>query len=166
AILHHVEIKTNATALELRRIHRPHARLDADPFQTADESEREALLVAGRGENFERERPAGGDAGQLRPFEFIAGGLEQCEGAAEGVAVTARTVSHGWGPRAVHHVGAYGIRERLQELALSLVGGNAVRREVTTIEITCSALVQIEEIIVVDPLEVEHLRDGFAHARI
>src|SRR5262249_49934143 len=83
AVLHHVDIKGTATALDLVRVDRRHARLDANPFQMAYKCEREPLLVAGRSENLEREWLAGADIGQLRAFEVIAGSLEKGEGPAK-----------------------------------------------------------------------------------
>src|SRR5262249_15166790 len=46
------------------------------------------------------------------------------------------------------------------------IGGKALRRQIASIEITGSTLVQIEKKIVVDPPEIEQLQDGLAHAHV
>src|SRR5262249_48106583 len=113
-----------------------------------------------------REWLARADIGQLGAFEVKAGSPEERKGAAEVVAVTPRTVSDRRGPSAIHDVGAHGHRKWLQEFALALTGGNAMRRQIASVEIAGSALIQIEEIIVVDPLGIEQLQDSLAHAHL
>ena len=103
---------------------------------------------------------------ELRALEFVPGALEQSESLPQTGAVTARAVGDRGRPCAVQDVGAHGIRKRRKQLALARIGRDAVRRQIAAVEITRGAFVEVEEVVVIDPLEVEQVQDRLAHANI
>src|SRR5262249_14690564 len=152
--LDHVEIEGDTATFELRRIHRAHMRVDAGAFEPAHESERQSLLVTRRGEDFKTEWPPAGEMGEVRALETVAGLAEEGEGPRKRGAIAARPVGHRRSPGAGHDVGTHDAGKRCKQVPLARISGHAMCGEIAAVEIAGGALVAIEEIGVVDPLEI------------
>ena len=111
-------------------------------------------------------RPAAGAMDQLRALERVAGLREQGEARRslarsrpEPSVTGGDQVPSMMSARTAPGNGASSSRSRA-------FGRHAVRRQFAAVEIAGGALVEIEEIIVVDPFEVEQMQDRLAHADI
>ena len=66
----------------------------------------------------------------------------------------------------IHDVGAHAPGNGASNSRSRALAGDAVCREIATVEIARGALIEVEEIGVVEPFEIEQLQDRLAHTDI
>src|SRR6516164_7383653 len=155
AVLDHVEIVAEAPAFVLNRVDHTHAGRNPRALEALREQQRKPLLVSRGHQDLECQWPAALAFDQFGAAQLVAGGCEQVERALERHAVAAGAVADRRRPGAVEHVGANGLGERRKQRFLPLIGRPAVGRQFRVIEIARAAPVEIEEVAVIDPFEVE-----------
>src|SRR4051812_26019604 len=129
AVLDHVEVVAEPTLVELYGIDGPHRCRDACALQLLRVGKRDALLVAGGGEDLERQRRAGRALTQHRAVKDVTRLGEQFEGTAQRGAVTARAVRDRKTVAAVENVRRKARGKRLEESELLFIGGTCVGRQ-------------------------------------
>src|ERR1700738_75595 len=166
AVLDHVEVVIDAPRFELNRIDDTHARCDARSLQALREDKREALFVPLGDHDLESEGSAVVAIDQGSAAELEPGGREQVECALERRAIATGAIADRRRPRAFEHVRAHRIREACEQRPFAGIGGPSMGRQLRTIEVACRAPVEVEEIVAIDPFEVEQIRQRFPHTRI
>jgi hypothetical protein len=166
AVFDHIEIIGETPPLVLNRIYDAHACRNAGPLQTLRKQQREPLLVSRGDQNLEHQLSAALALDEFRAAEFVAGGGQQVERAFERSAVAAGAVADRRRPGAIEHVGANRVGKRRKQCSLPVIGRSPMRRQFRVVEKARAASIEIEEISVIDPLEVEQQRDRLAHANI
>src|SRR3984957_1082911 len=166
AVWNHVELVGEAALVVLNGIDRTYRGLDARALQTAGKVQRDPLLVAARYQDFEAQRDFGRTLTQHRAVEIVAGLGQQCQRATQRRPIAARAVGHGQTIAAIENVGCNMRGEWSQELALAIVGGTAISRQLRPGEVAARARIEAEEVIAVDPFEMKQQRQRLAHANI
>ena len=103
---------------------------------------------------------------QHRAVEIVAGLRQQRQRRAQRGAVAARAVGDGQAIAAVEDVGRDVRGEGLQQFAFALIGGPAIGRQFGAGKEAADALIEAEEVVAVDPFEIEQQRQRLAHADV
>ena len=103
---------------------------------------------------------------QHRAVEIVAGLRQQRQRAAQRRAIAARAVGDGQAVAAVENVRRDICGERFEKLALAFVGGAAIGGQFGAGEEAGGARIETEEVIAVDPFEIEQQRQRLPHADV
>src|SRR5260370_984257 len=129
AVLEHVEFVAEPALIELDGVDRAHADLDAGALEVALIGQRNPFLIARRHQDFEGEGRLGRALAQHRAVEVVAGPRQQGERFAERRAITARAVAYRQVIAAVENIGRDMRASLFEELALTLVSGATIGRQ-------------------------------------
>src|SRR5262249_54693921 len=150
-----VEMGGEGSPLVLNSVDHAHACRDAGALEALREQQREPLLVARGHQNLESQWSTTLAIDQLRAAQVVAGACKQVERALERCSVAAGPVADRRRPGAIKYVGTHRLGKRRKQRSLPVIGRSPMRRQLRVIEKARASPVEIEEVTVVDPFEVE-----------